>query len=431
MPCLVAFASGALVTGALCAGEKREKQSIPYGDMQLQLPQELMHRFVHCSSNMYDTPIKFSVIQKKAAAQTFSERLAVFHGIPVSPLWTVPQTEALLTPEFLAQQQQYFSIPQYAATVGSILIPLFMDAAELSLTRYCVLTTDSVHFTFYCPDTADAQEEQQLLNEISSAIELTLTLVRLCNKLHSRLSVHVFMNALPKVFDSVLNAPVGSARFINSGVTTSSHSVLVFRREEMVKVLCHEVIHALHADCYGHSAAMALAISTGTSLSVTGQFNPAEAVTETIARVLYSMHVSRRSEARSEASSDDDALDLDVLLQRQLHFAVRQAATILYMNGISKCSDLETLSIHQDTYAIEYYVFTAALLYGMAQHTGGENAIFAKLCGHSDIVAGHDMAKAAVHMIKLALHPGSSFRNAMDVLLGQALFYKTLRMSVV
>ncbi|CAN0035366.1 unnamed protein product, partial [Phaeothamnion confervicola] len=162
----------------------------------------------------------------------------------------------------------------------------------------------------------------------------------------SLVSVHVFLNDIPKMHHvqglSTIN--------VNSGSTPDAQTIVVFRKEEVIKVIMHEFCHLLALEPRSNDTLMA--DSLGTVMRVEGVFRPTEAITELIARVLYSCYVARTR-----------SFSLDVVLQAQFQHAMQNAAKILSFYGIRRTSDLDSSTIVQSTCALEYHVLTAALMY--------------------------------------------------------------------
>lgn len=144
---------------------------------------------------------------------------------------------------------------------------------------------------------------------------------------------------------------------INSGVTFSdartgvTQHVLVFRAEECVKVLIHELIHA-----YG--------LDYRTQRAEPSQLLLFETFTETMATVLHAMY-----EAVANASGYPASLDAARrLLRTERAHAACVADRIARMAGYedyvicAKANGVDAVTFRQDTHAYEYYVLRAVLL---------------------------------------------------------------------
>ena len=139
-----------------------------------------------------------------------------------------------------------------------------------------------------------------------------------------------------------------SCEEVNSGVTDSSAAktvVLLFRRQEAIKVLVHELVHALGKDVLRNRDAEAgarLAAQVGLASSVPVLLN--EAYTETLASFLYATLTCRGEPVATRKALD--AMKRHFLAQAEKVLCVYYSAA----RGMS-----------QRTHAFEYYVVKAAL----------------------------------------------------------------------
>ena len=139
-----------------------------------------------------------------------------------------------------------------------------------------------------------------------------------------------------------------SCEEVNSGVTDSSAAktiVLLFRRQEAVKVLVHELVHALGKDVLRNrdgEAGARLAAEVGLASSVPVLLN--EAYTETLASFLYATLISR-----GEPSATRVALDA---MKRHFLAQAEKVLCVYYS---------PTRGMAQRTHVFEYYVVKAAL----------------------------------------------------------------------
>lgn len=381
--------------------------SLKYCDLKLRLPQEFVDDCSDSIAVFYASPLVFRPIPKVKTEALFTQRLAEYHDIPWTPILDYDTADRLITDAFLETQVQYFNIPNYPKIMKAVYLPVFIDIAEQQLTRYCVCKLHNMTFTFFCPPQATVIEEQQLYTEIMTAIQAVLFISRMSERRDWKLEFSILMNNAPKTYDPCYTAPVGSPLFINSGGLMTPDHVTIYRREELTKVMCHELVHALKLDCYTQSTAMAFMMQSSV-LNVQGKFNPCEAVTETIARLMYTVYMATQSQSDV----------LNSMLQCQLHYAMKQASLILHLNGFKCTSELHYKQIVQSTYAIEYHVLTAALLFQICLDPSLAAMVLCRFTSfrkHNDIQMAYVLTQTMID----SLQDGSGFRAELDELLGR------------
>ena len=295
----------------------------------------------------------------------------------------------------------YVKVEKIDHILSKALTSTFVDKIRSQVTRSCTLEVDSNRYTFYCTD-VDVEKD------IRECIEITLFLKRLSNKSVS-LTYHIFMIDFPKVYDG--SSKLSSYDNINSGMYESS-IVYVWRLEECVKVTCHETIHALGLDFYNESLYLyRLKIDLGWRID--GPFNPAEATTEALTRILTCIYLANKNN-----------VSIEDLLQYQFRFTIKNAAKILKLNKIKNISSLKNNNWEQQTYAIEYYLLTAVLLYDCCVNEKIYEAIFSRILQN-----GQCDPSIISNSILRNLRTGSNFCNIIDTLLTYEVFDNSLRMT--
>lgn len=159
---------------------------------------------------------------------------------------------------------------------------------------------------------------------------------------------------------------------LNSGVTVSfpnnTRLVVVYRAEEAVKVLIHELIHAHGVD---RSAAMDRATLAGEALSkIHGVVSSVpvrilETYTELLAAVLYTFLFLHPTPTDPNSKVYDEKLIKPALVKLFAFFQV-QAEKLLCVRFIKSNSDDDKKQLHQDTHAWEYVVAKAAVVRGQS-----------------------------------------------------------------
>ena len=239
-------------------------------------------------------------------------------------------------------------------------------------------------------------------------IQMTLFMIRLAGSSpgETTLQMHIFLNDRPKEYVQGESSPVGSPRYINTGGCVRDGVICMYRSEEIVKVTCHELCHALKIDNYTASDRMSRQLQHLVSIK-TGWFNPAESVTETMARILTCIYLSAHGDG------------IETLLETQFRYGMQQASKVLYWNGVRCMQDLKTTAITQTTYAIEYHLFTSALMYSICQDSNLLPLILGRVGagGTRSLNSDESRADIAAQCIAQCLTPGSGFAQVMDTLL--------------
>ena len=247
--------------------------------------------------------------------------------------------------EFIKSQRSRFDVPSYDLLTTKIIIPFFTDAIIKQMTHYSEYTSLGSSFTFY---NSGIKNIDYQINEIFDVFHLMMRF----SERPVKIKCHMLFTDLKK--KSHPGEIVGLAKNINSGMTFGN-TIIIWRAEESIKVFTHEMVHLLNLDM-GHSGNkilkkildnMKLEISDD-SISSLG-----EAYTETVAKIIYSIHKSKNG-----VSGFYDELE------KQIEWSMSQCAKILFLNGISEIGQ-EKMIIQQHTYMIECYVLHAFFMHNI------------------------------------------------------------------
>lgn len=138
----------------------------------------------------------------------------------------------------------------------------------------------------------------------------------------------------------------------NNSFELENNYIVIYRLEEIKKVLIHELIHLfkIHTCCENK-----IDYEINKLINIYGNdFSIYEAYTETLATIIYSYYYSKLNN-----------LDLNDILNKQLLFSYFQSAKILYNQKIYNISglDLENpITINETTNAVSYYILKCAIL---------------------------------------------------------------------
>lgn len=233
--------------------------------------------------------------------------------------------------------------------------------------------------TFYCVDNTDTT--QQLIQDLCNAIAM------MCNLFLYRapFTMIYLLVDLPKVYGTGI---IGQRKYINSGYTdTDLNQIVIFRQQEVLKVSIHELVHLFHQDDEALNFVPLNRFVAGASM-----YSPREGYTEFMARTIYTLYTGGD-------------------LQRQFHYTLKQCAKILHFDHWTAWN--HDVKIQQETYAFEYYVISAALMWSAAQ-------------------APFDPTKTSILEIESRINAtfrDKHFINTIDVLLACNVFDTDLRMT--
>ena len=138
----------------------------------------------------------------------------------------------------------------------------------------------------------------------------------------------------------------------NNNFILENNYIVIYRLEEIKKVLIHELIHLFKIHT---SSENKIDYEINKLINIYGNnFSIYEAYTETLATIIYSYYYSKLNN-----------LDLNDILNNQLLFSYFQSAKILYSQEIYNISRLDLdnpITINETTNAVSYYILKCAIL---------------------------------------------------------------------
>lgn len=153
-----------------------------------------------------------------------------------------------------------------------------------------------------------------------------------------------------KLFNGTLT-PINT----NSGSALKGSFINIWRKEELKKVLIHELTHYLYIDDDpSNSGYDSLSNSLRRKYNISSNVLPNEAFTETLAIIIHTIYMCYKL---------NDKYTLWDLLCREIHFSIFQCAKILSVFGIYDFKSF--YKIKQTTSIMSYYIFKSALLYSI------------------------------------------------------------------
>jgi len=141
---------------------------------------------------------------------------------------------------------------------------------------------------------------------------------------------------------------------VNSGVCFSNGGIVIWRREELKKVLIHELVHLLEIDFYGHDEPLRRFTRGVFDLAPHAPLFPNEATTESIAIIIVSF-LNTKWGGRHDS------------LHQELKWALKQAAKV--MRHLKEPFDYESD-------VVSYYVTKSFLLMQACRYPESLQALF-------------------------------------------------------
>jgi len=216
----------------------------------------------------------------------------------------------------------------------------------------------------------------KLINELVRIINFCITLFQVINKKNkvNNIKIYIFFINRNK-FINLNRSNQLIKKNINSGYTQHNsikdnlpeNYIVIYRTEEIKKVLIHELIHLFKFDkLYDIKITSDLNINNIIK-STNGNLLIYEAYTETMATIIYSYYyykIKSNSSANSSTNSANE-IDLNKILNQQLLFSFFQSAKILYNQKIYNIGGLDTknpITINEETPSTSYYILKCAIL---------------------------------------------------------------------
>lgn len=193
---------------------------------------------------------------------------------------------------------------------------------------------------------------KKLLNELLDLINFSITLFDKIHKPRKNVKIYFLLTNEKKTINIEKNNQLIGDN-INTGYTQSFSDInedfiVIYRMEELKKVLVHELIHLYNL--HGFMRPSNVKINTLIK-STNTRFSIFEAYTETLAILIYTYYYSKKNNE-----------DFEKLINKQLNFSFLQSAKILYNQKIYNVNDLGKKEINETTNATSYFIIKCAIL---------------------------------------------------------------------
>jgi len=199
--------------------------------------------------------------------------------------------------------------------------------------------------------------------KLLEALNFVLSLSETTNKLNS---VNIFLTDLEKEIHSVYQQKVSlTSEEVNTGVTFfygSKNDIYLWRKEEIVKVMIHELIHSLDWDI--RKAETEIFGIFSKKLKITKKILLSEAYTEAWAEIINCYILSL-----SDKKKEDRFSRFIHYLEIETLFSVWQTVKIIHISSDkSETNTLDTFlrKTDKETNVFPYYLLTAAILFNVS-----------------------------------------------------------------
>jgi len=221
----------------------------------------------------------------------------------------------------------------------------------------------NVLINYYLVD--DNKSEEELHNDINFLAQFVYLMYNITKYKHTNNIFYIYLTNFKKELGS---NNIIDVQNINSGVcyfNDINRKILIYRKEEYIKVFIHEFLHSCHIDKYLHQ-------NTNTNTNIYENFNfdykktkitLNETYTEFWCNIIY---ISIFSYNLSKNSTINNYINIfDELMEKQVYFSVLQSVKILNIYNI-KYLDTINNTVHnysEGTHALSYYYFKSLLLF--------------------------------------------------------------------
>jgi len=193
---------------------------------------------------------------------------------------------------------------------------------------------------------------KKIVNEILDLINFNITLFDKIHKPRENIKIYFLLTNENKTINIKKDKQLIGDN-INTGYTQSfsdenNDFIVIYRMEELKKVLVHELIHLYNL--HGFMSPSNIKINNFIK-STNKRFSIFEAYTETLAVLIYTYYYSKKNNE-----------DFDKLINKQLYFSFLQSAKILYNQKINSIDDLGKKIINETTNATSYFILKCSIL---------------------------------------------------------------------
>jgi len=196
------------------------------------------------------------------------------------------------------------------------------------------------------------------INRIVSTISVMRCFAKKYNGYNGNLTVTIFLSDVMKKFNTNKNLAL-CADNINSGSCLPRHYINIWRKEELIKVLIHELIHFHDFDFHrGSTNYNYLEEKISRKITIDGTDSCNESYTESLAVLIHSCLLSNMLN-----------VPFEVVFNLELQFILYQVCKIIkYFNGTS-LNDMFNITLVQNTSVRSYFIIKYLVLSNLNKFT--------------------------------------------------------------
>lgn len=197
-------------------------------------------------------------------------------------------------------------------------------------------------------------KEDELLLKLANLVSFVYSLDRVDIQY---LSIDIYLVDQKKTISS--SSEIFTRNEINSGycITGKTPEILIYRKEEIFKVLIHELIHAFQYDSYEDNSKLIQHYQSKYNIS-SEKINSNEAYTEIWANIINCYLISKNI-GRNRYN-----LFL-ILIAMEKEFSYFQAEKVIYLSKLNYDDKKQTIDINMDTNVLAYFIIRSELYKGL------------------------------------------------------------------
>lgn len=250
-------------------------------------------------------------------------------------------------------------------------------------------------------------------------IELISKIISFYRKLFNKRDLHVkiiiFMGKQKKFITNKIISPTN----VNSGSTIRETKIMIWREEEILKVLIHELIHYFGLDFYVHDEVYKKVNNIfKKTFTIDGIDRVNESYTETLAITLHSIVYSQLKN-----------ISFNKVLSYEILFSNYQIAKILDLMNFKNCYEIKINKITQMTSVCSYYIVKCMFLmcYSKILEHWKKNGFYVSDDNIDEYVS---IYKNIVNMSSLNIQSIDNMIEFINKNKNNSFVYKTMRMSL-
>lgn len=222
--------------------------------------------------------------------------------------------------------------------------------------KKCVITSNDYLLTIYNPD--DNVLDTEFINRIIHIIYVMIGIAKNASSHKTTLNkpdITLILTSQKKLINEMYDDGVLSAYNINSGASIPTVNVIIWRKEEIYKVLIHELIHFFEFDFHlFHEGYNKLKKNITETYNISDIDCPNESYTECFATVIHSVFTAEKLNLR-----------FSKIFRYELLFTLFQVSKCLSFFGITNVDQLGYKKIRQTTSVFSYFVIKSMLIFNL------------------------------------------------------------------